>query len=139
MQWLLDTAVFFTRNHCGVGWTPEMILVSRLVNFLIFFAYFSIPLSLAAIWWELSRMSSLKVLKTAVIQSRWIIVMFVFFICACGLTHLCDVLVFDWAPYRLFTLIDVITAILSVGTALMLPKLSRRLIEAIRKESNDGG
>jgi hypothetical protein len=136
MEWLLDTAHFFTRNHCGVGWTSTLILISRFVNFLIFFAYFSIPVSLMVIWWELRGIASLKTLKDTVIQSRWIVLMFVFFIFFCGLTHLCDVLVFDWAPYRLFTLVDTITAVLSVTTAVFLPRVSRHIIDAIRKRNS---
>jgi hypothetical protein len=135
MQWLLDTAVFFTRNHCGVGWTHNMIQVSRLVNFLIFFAYFSIPVSLLIVWYELRRMKEMKVLYDVLTENRWIILMFVLFISFCGVTHLCDVLVFDWAPYRLYTLIDAMTAVLSIATAILLPKVSRRLIEALRKEN----
>jgi alcohol dehydrogenase class IV len=43
------------------------------------------------------------------------------FIAACGLTHLCDVTVFWWPAYRFYTLVDAITAVLSIGTAMVLP------------------
>ncbi len=137
MSWLFDTAPFITRNHCGPGWTDNLIVLSRLFNFLIFFAYFSIPMTLSFVWLEMRRRARTNVLvhdvQEILRESRWIIVMFVTFIFACGLTHLCDVLVFDWPPYRFFTLIDALTALASVPTAVLLPGIFTRVITLLSR------
>ena len=52
----------------------------------------------------------------------WMLLLFAAFIAACGLTHVCDIVVFWWPGYRLFTLISVSHGhISSVYTALLLP------------------
>jgi hypothetical protein len=138
MGWLLDTTSFITRSHCGPGWTINLILASRLVNFLIFLAYFSIPLTLVCVWVEISRRSHasrvIRGVQEVLRESRWVIGMFSTFIFACGLTHLCDVLVFDWAPYRLFTLVDTLTAIASIPTAILLPAIFTKVLNVLSRE-----
>lgn len=124
MSWLFDASSFITRNHCG-NWTSTLIAINRIANLLIFIAYFTIPLSLYSFWTSTH--------KDAIIvkvfgQKPSIILCFVVFIFSCGLTHLCDVLAFDWAPYRLFTLVDVITAIASVFTAVILPGVIKTVL-----------
>lgn len=117
INWLLDATSFVTRNNCG-KWPDWLISVNQVANFLIFISYMTIPLSLVFLW----RMAKGK-------GDAWIILMFVVFILFCGLTHLMDVLAFSWAPYRLFTFIDCITAASSIPTAILLPGVLKRVFD----------
>lgn len=130
MHWLFDSTEFVTRNHCG-AWTPTLIAVNRISNLLVFLAYFTIPLVLFYLWQNVRRNDAIR---ETIGRYPSIILCFVVFIFSCGLTHLCDVFAFDWAPYRLFTLIDLVTASVSVGTAILLPGVIKDVIDG----SNDG-
>ena len=92
-NWLWDASEFVTRNHCGPGWTPELINLYKVSNAIIALAYFAIPIALYFLY-----------------KKNWgdppasrMLVMFMTFIVLCGLTHVGDVVVFYWAPYRLYT------------------------------------
>jgi hypothetical protein len=128
MNWLFDAADFLTRDHCGPGWTPALTVVNQVANFAIFVAYFSIPWSLLILWMRLRRMADLRELLA---EHAWVLLAFGVFICSCGLGHLDDVLVFQWAPYRFFTLVNVVTAAASLVTALLLPRTLVRLLEKV--------
>jgi hypothetical protein len=121
MNWLLDTHGFLSRSHCG-AWEPWLIGVNQLSNLLIFISYMSIPIALFSL-------IDLEKLKKATGAGNTIIVMFMLFIAACGLTHLMDVVSFTAAPYRFFTLIDALTAVFSTATAIMLPGVIRKALE----------
>lgn len=135
MSWLLDTAHFITRDRCGSGWTDMLIAVNRLSNLLIALAYFLIPLALFALWLNVRR---LVVVREIVGSNPSIILCFVVFIMSCGLTHLCDVSAFEWAPYRLFTVIDVVTAVSSLFTAMLLPGVVKQVLTQYVWKSADG-
>lgn len=126
MDWLFDTSVFITRTHCGRGWTDQLVSLNRIANFLIFYAYVMIPIGILLLWGRLRRIEKIKAM---IATDGWMLVAFSIFIISCGLGHLMDVLVFSWAPYRLFTLIDIVTAISSLATAVMLPKTAKRLLQ----------
>ncbi len=61
--------------------------------------------------------------------------LFVAFIFLCGLTHLADVIVFYWAPYRLFAVLSGLTAVASAITAFNLPLVVRALVNFPSEES----
>jgi hypothetical protein len=54
--------------------------------------------------------------------------LFAGFITACGLTHACDVAVFWWPGYRLFSVFTAITAAFAMVTALVLPGVTRTIL-----------
>jgi hypothetical protein len=56
------------------------------------------------------------------------------FLLLCGLSHLCDVVVFDWAPYRLFTLVDLLTAAVSVAAACWMPSVVQWMVRQPPRE-----
>jgi hypothetical protein len=60
--------------------------------------------------------------------------LFITFILLCGLTHLADVIVFSWAPYRLFAALSGATAIASAITAYHLPLVVRTLVRLPSRE-----
>jgi len=118
-NWLWDASEFMTRNHCGPGWTPELFSLYIVSNAIIALAYFAISLALYFLYrkdWGDPRASRM-------------IVMFMTFIVLCGLTHVGDVVVFYWAPYRLYMLISMLTAIAAAVTAYELPFLVARLLK----------
>ena len=119
MDWLLDTTEFMSRSTCGTGWTPFLIDVSRYSNFLIFVAYFAIPANLIYLWHK----------RKNDLPSPFVFVQFAAFIFACGLTHLSNYFVFRYPAYRLYIIIEVITATLSIATACVLPVVMSQLIK----------
>lgn len=128
---LFDTTGFPARWHCGIwssthGWTH---IIS---DWLIFGAYFAIPLSIA-----------IYALKRKDLRFPALYWLFAAFILACGLGHLIESFIF-WKPmYRLSAASKVLTAIVSwtavvaliryLPTAVRLPG-AMRLAEALKSE-----
>ena len=75
---LLSSARFMPHGSC-IGWSPLLVWTFALSDFLIFLAYFSMPLALAYFAWHRRDFPYRSVL--------W---MFAAFILACGSTHLVD-------------------------------------------------
>src|SRR6185369_10667883 len=98
---LFDHASFTSRNHCG-SWSDWLIQVNQFSNLSIFIAYTTISIMLGYLWYT----------RKQDIYNHWIVLCFVGFIFACGITHLCNFISFHAAPYRFFTLVDAITAII---------------------------
>jgi two-component system, chemotaxis family, sensor kinase Cph1 len=114
---LFDATGFQTRNHCG-PWSDALIRAYIASNALITLAYVFIPFCLLIIWSKRHRD----------VEYAWLLLLFAAFITACGLTHICDIVVFWWPGYRLFTLISSVTAMLSVCTALWLPSVTAAIV-----------
>ncbi len=90
-------------------WDPALIWTHVVSDLLIGLAYFSIPVVLASF---LSRRRD--------VQFGWVVWLFAAFIMACGLTHFMSILVL-WVPaYGIEGLLKVVTALVSVGTAIAL-------------------
>lgn len=123
-DWLFDASQFLTRNHCGAGWTSDMEMLYKLSNLVIALAYFVIPVALYFLYSK----------KRKDLPTPWVLIMFITFIVLCGLTHLSDVVVFYWAPYRLFTFLYALTAVSSAATAFLLPQTVRYLVKLPTRE-----
>jgi hypothetical protein len=123
MHWLFNTDLFVPKSHCGIGWNSQLSMIYQLANILIFLAYFSIPIALFGFWNSLRKLPILKGIDI------WIIISFVIFIASCGFGHLLNVMMFWFPAYRFLTLIDTITAISSVITALILPNVIAKLLK----------
>jgi hypothetical protein len=117
--WLFNTSHFIPRIHCGIGWTTFLINLNKFSNFLIFLAYFLISITLFYFWCYRRRE----------VPASYILIFFANFILFCGFTHLCDVLAFTWPAYRFFTVINIITSIFSVVTAIILPYIIAILLK----------
>jgi signal transduction histidine kinase len=90
-------------------WDPALIWTHVISDLLIGLAYFSIPLVLA-------RFLALR----RDVQFGWVVWLFAAFILACGLTHFMSILVL-WVPaYGVEGLIKLVTAVVSVVTAIAL-------------------
>ena len=116
---ILDTQSWPARWHCGTwssfhGWlyiTSDMI---------IWLSYFMIPLILAFFVYKK---------KTEPLPFRSILFLFIFFILACGLTHLVDAAIFWWPVYKLSALIRLCTATVSLGTVFALINVAPQVLE----------
>jgi signal transduction histidine kinase/CheY-like chemotaxis protein len=90
-------------------WQPELIWTHVVADALIAAAYFSIPIAIVRF-----------VTGRKDIEFSWIFWLFALFIIACGTTHLMSIWTLWNADYGYEAIIKVITAIASVGTAIVL-------------------
>jgi signal transduction histidine kinase len=102
---------FMPHGHCYLM-RPEIIWLHVISDALITVAYFSIPITLLYF-----------IRKRRDVPFHWIFVMFGIFIFACGTTHLMEIWSVWHGTYRLSGVVKVVTAIASIGTAIMLVKL----------------
>src|ERR1700733_12878359 len=92
-------------------WKPEIVWLHVTSDALITLAYYSIPLSL--LYFARKRKD---------LPFHWVFLMFGAFILSCGTTHLMEIWTIWHGTYRLAGVIKLITAGLSVGTAIaMIP------------------
>jgi signal transduction histidine kinase/CheY-like chemotaxis protein len=98
-------------------WDPTLVWTHVVADALIAAAYFSIPLALISF-----------IRRRRDLQFGWIFWLFALFIVACGSTHLMSIWTLWRADYGLEAVIKVVTAIASVGTAIVLWPLIPRLL-----------
>jgi signal transduction histidine kinase len=107
---------FMPHGHCYL-WKPGLLWLQVLTNAAIGLAYMAITITLFYL-----------VRRIRDIPFQWMYVAFGIFIVTCGFTHFFDIYVI-WTPaYWLDGGVRAITAIASVGTALLLPPLVPRAI-----------
>ena len=95
-------------GHCYY-WTPSVVWLNVVSDSLVALAYYSIPLTL----FYFTR-------KLTDLPYRWIFFAFAAFIVACGTTHVMEIWTVWHGTYRLAGVIKAGTAVLSVGTAILL-------------------
>jgi signal transduction histidine kinase len=99
---------FMPHGHCYF-WKTEIVAMNVGGDSMIMTAYYSIPFML--FYFAQKRQD---------LTHKYVFLLFGAFILACGTTHLIDMITV-WVPiYRLGGLVKVITAVLSVGTAIVL-------------------
>ncbi len=113
MNWLCDASEFLTRTECGTGWSPWLKQTYQMANFLIWFSYLVIAFSLYKLYRS----------KKTELPAPGMFVLATMFLLLCGLSHLSNIATFFWVPYRLFTLVDVLTAAVSVTAACWMPSV----------------
>jgi signal transduction histidine kinase len=119
MTWIdrfFSTTDLTAHGFC-LFWRPELLWLQVLPDGLIALAYYSIPLTLA---YFVSRRRD--------VAFGWIFWMFAAFILACGTTHAIEIWTL-WTPdYAVQGLVKLVTAAISVATAILLwPLLPRAL------------
>jgi two-component sensor histidine kinase len=115
-DWLFNPSGLTPHGFCLL-WAPGLIVMHAASDAVIGLSYFSIPLALASF-----------VSKRKDLEYRWVINLFVAFILACGTTHLMSILTL-WSPvYGVEGIIKVITALLSIATAVLLWPLIPKLV-----------
>ncbi len=108
---LTSTAGFLPHGHCYL-WKPALVWTQVLANAAIGLSYVAISATLGVLVWRVRD-----------IPFKAMAVAFGVFIVSCGFTHFMDVLVI-WDPaYWTDGWLRAITALASVGTALLLPPL----------------
>lgn len=106
---LLDQASHLTPHGYCLMWNPALVWTHVLADSLIAAAYFSIPIAIVRF-----------VRGRKDLEFSWIFWLFALFILACGTTHLFGIWTLWRADYVLQAAIKVVTAIASVGTAIVL-------------------
>ncbi len=107
---------FVPHGHCYL-WKPELVWLNVIADTTIAMAYFFIPLQLVSI-----------VKQRGDLPFNWIFFLFGSFILACGTGHLIDVWTL-WHPvYWFSSSIKIVTALISVGTAIGLVALVPKLL-----------
>lgn len=104
---MLDFSGFMPHGMCFL-WRPDLLLLHVGSDALIAGAYFSIPSAM------------LVLLKRRPDMPRGIFLLFVSFIMLCGITHLATIMVVWYPAYYLEGALKLITAIVSVATAVIL-------------------
>ncbi|WP_224996646.1 ATP-binding protein [Cesiribacter sp. SM1] len=120
MNPLFDTleSNFMPHGHCYY-WEPYILWSHAISDSIIALAYLTIPLSLIKI---------VRSRKEDDFAYMWMLILFAAFILGCGATHIMDV-VNIWEPWYLTdSAIRIITALASIGTAIMLMRITPQLI-----------
>lgn len=108
LDWLLNPTGLTPHGFC-LSWSPGLVAMHAVSDVIIGLAYFSIPLAIAAF-----------VRRRPDIRYGWVAYLFVAFILACGATHFLAILTL-WVPaYGVEGIIKVVTAVLSIATAVIL-------------------
>lgn len=108
IRFLFGAEEFMPHGFCFL-WKPELLWLFVVSDLVIALAYFSIPLALGYF-----------VHKRRDIEYKWVFVLFVLFILACGMTHLLAAITI-WKPvYGLEAGTKVVTAIFSLATSVVL-------------------
>lgn len=104
----LFTREFMPHGHC-YQWLPSVLWTNVISDVVICIAYFSIPPGLIYL-----------VHKRNDIKVDWLFLMFASFIFFCGATHIIDAINVWHGFYRFAGLVKLITATVSIATAIML-------------------
>ena len=108
---------FMPHGHCYF-WEPEILWSHAISDSIIALAYLCIPLTLIYIF---RRRDDFKFI--------WMMVLFAVFILGCGITHVFDVINI-WKPmYYLDSGFRIITALASIGTAIVLIKVTPDILK----------
>lgn len=121
-QWIsqvLSTEDFMTRGLCG-HWSPTYRALAIVCELVFGVSYMAIPPALVFLWFLKRRVygrASLILLGAAT---------FVFW---CGISHLCQVAVWWWPAYRLFTLLLIPGALSSIVFVFHLPAAMWHIVQ----------
>ncbi|MBN3899549.1 MAG: HAMP domain-containing histidine kinase [Nostoc sp. NOS(2021)] len=108
LQNFFTDSSFIPHGHCYL-WKPSLVWLNIISDSLIALVYYSIPIILIYF-----------VHKRKDFPFKWILLLFGAFIVSCGTTHVMDVWTLWHPTYWLSTFIKVITAIISLYTAIAL-------------------
>jgi PAS domain S-box-containing protein len=117
LKWLFTSDDFMPHGYC-YNWVPGMVWLHVISDSLIFLAYMTIPFTLI----HIAR-------RRKDLPFNWMFVCFGVFIVACGLTHVMEVWNLWHASYWLAGGVKVVTAVASIGTAILLVQLVPRVLK----------
>lgn len=116
LKQFFDSSEFMPHGHCFL-WQPSILWLHVVSDFIIFTAYYSIPLAL--IYFARKRPD---------MPFRLLFTLFSLFIVLCGTTHLLSIWVLWYADYGVEGVVKALTALVSLGTALLVWKLMPQLL-----------
>jgi len=117
IQFIFDTKPYMPHGMCYL-WQERLLWLHVISDVAIAIAYFSIPLALAFF-----------VHQKKQLEYKWVFILFTLFILACGTTHILSVITI-WNPiYWLSGFVKMITAGLSITTALLLWPLIPKAVQ----------
>jgi len=105
---MIDSAAYMAHGYCLL-WKPWLVGLHAGADFLIFAAYFAIPV---AIWMFVSRRPN--------VEMKGLARLFAAFILWCGITHLVNLVTLWWPIYEFQGLVKAVTAAISVTTAVVI-------------------
>lgn len=115
---LFSRSNFMPHGHCFF-WQPEILWMHVISDLIIAIAYYSIPLALAIL-----------LMKRKSFPFKWLIALFGAFIILCGTTHIVAIIT-QWNPvYRLQAFLKLLTAGVSIATAVVLFPIIPKLLQA---------
>ena len=114
---LFGAGEFMPHRYCYL-WNPGLVWLHVISDSLIAISYFTIPFTL--LWF---------VRKRRDLPFSWMFVLFGAFIVACGATHVMEVWNLWHAQYWLAGVLKAVTAVASVGTAILLVRLVPQALE----------
>ncbi len=115
---VFETDSWPDRWHCG-EWTSFHGWLYIVSDLLIWLSYFTIPVILAAFVYR----------RQATRTFNSVVLLFMGFILACGLSHFLDALIFWWPAYRLSALVKLVTAGVSIGAVFALIRVTPKVLE----------
>ncbi len=115
---LFNTWRFVPRAQCG-QWTPSLIYLHNISDFLIWTAYIAIPLVLVSFAYR----------RREELPFQQLFLLFGIFIVACGTTHLLEIILFYKPVYILSGWVKLITAAASWGTVIALFHIVPRALQ----------
>lgn len=110
---LLDGRTYVPHGYC-LWWDPWLLTLTAVGNGMVSLAYKIIPLQLIWMFWKAG--SAAVVIR----GERWVHFMFGTFIALCGLTHDADIAALWFPLYWAAALLDLLTGMASLMTAVML-------------------
>jgi PAS domain S-box-containing protein len=117
LKWLFTPGDFMPHGYC-YNWAPGLVWLHVISDSLIFLAYMTIPFTLI----HIAR-------RRKDLPFNWMFLCFGVFIVACGLTHAMEVWNLWHATYWLAGGVKVVTAVASIGTAILLVQLVPQILE----------
>jgi len=111
LKWIFTPGDFMPHGYC-YNWVPGLVWLHVISDSLIFLAYMTIPFTLI----HIAR-------RRRDMPFDWMFFCFGVFIVACGLTHAMEVWNLWHAMYWLAAGVKVVTAVSSIGTAILLVQL----------------
>jgi len=116
---LFSTDGFMPHGMC-YQWQPQVLWTHVISDLIIAIAYYSIPLALAIV-----------IYRRGQFPFKWLLGLFAAFILLCGTTHILGIITI-WDPiYRLQGVLKLLTAGVSIATAIVLFPLLPQILESI--------
>ncbi|MAM34349.1 MAG: hypothetical protein CMH28_04670 [Micavibrio sp.] len=116
---------YMPHGYCFL-WQPELLWLHALSDLIIAIAYFSIPISIGVVLYK----------RKKAIPFYWLFGLFAGFIFLCGLTHIVEMISIWKAFYYIEGLLKLLTAALSIATALLVFPLIPVLLDKFEDLAN---